>query len=214
MREFEKFPLPVDKAPAFAVRSFYKDDFGCKIKGDVFMTLRDGKTGEIQEHRELKNLIVMDASVMVARLLKDPSEPWHGIYALALGTGSGAWDPMHPPAATVTRRSLYSEICRKTFTSMQFIDGSGVPTTTPTNTVDYTCTVAESESVGPLCEMALLAGMVSNNMSIRNPIMPPDGFYNPAIDQTHYESIINALNFAVINKPATSTFTIVWRITT
>lgn len=214
MREFEVFPKPVDKAPAFAVRSVYKEDFRHLIKGDVFLTLRDGKTGEIQEYRELKNLVVMDASVIVARLLKDPAEPWHGIYALALGTGDSGWDPMNPPAATVTQRSLYSEICRKTFTDTQFIDGDGVPTDVPTNTVDYICTIAESQGVGPLVEMGLLSGMISNNMSIRNPILPPQGPYNPTVDQSHFENLCNYLTFPVINKPATSTLTIIWRITT
>jgi len=210
MREFEKFPLPVDKAPAFAVRGIYKDDFGCKIKGDVFMTLRDGKTGEIQEHREIKNLVVLDASILIARLLRAPSEPHFGIYALSIGTGGPYWDKQSPPAPTVTQRALVSEIARKTFTSVQFIDASGVPTATATHITDYTCTFAESEASGPLVEMGLISPL-SSNMSIKNPV--PVGPYDPTVDLSSYDTLCNYLTFAVLNKPATSTLTITWRLT-
>jgi len=212
MRGFESFPKPVDKAPAFAVRSLYKEDFRYKIKGDVFMTLRDGKTGEIQEHRELKNLVVLDASILLCRLMKDSQEPPHGIYALAVGTGDSGW-PISPPPATDTQRSLYSEICRKTFTSTQFIDGAGVPTVTPTNVIDLSTTYSESEATGPLKEMGLVGGNCSTNMSIRSPVLPPNGPRDVSKNLTLYDTLINYLTFDLISKPATSTFTIIWRLT-
>jgi hypothetical protein len=212
MKEIELFKRPVENAPAFAVRSIQKEDFGRNyIRGDVFITLRDGTSGEIQDYREMKNLVVLDASILIARLLRDPSEPPHGIYALGFGTGASGWDPMNPPAPVVTQRALHSELVRKTFTSIQFIDSGGAPTAVPTHVTDYTCQLAEAEGVGPLVEMGLMSPL-SSNMSVKNPV--PPGPYDPTVDLTLYDTLVNALNFAVINKPATSTLTVVWRLTT
>jgi len=212
MRGIESIAQPQD-APAFAVKSMNHEAFGYHIRGEVFLTLRDGATGEIQEHRELKNLVVKDASILIARLMKDNQEPPHGVLALAVGTGDTGWNLQAPPAPTVTQRSLYSELARKTFTSTQFIDGGGIPTAIPTNVVDFITTFAESEAVGPLVEMALLGGNISTNMAVKNPVLPPNGPYNPAIDLTLFDTEVNYLTFAVVNKPPTSTLTIVWRLT-
>src|SRR5579863_5107540 len=75
-----------------------------KYKGEVFMTLRDAKTGVVQDHRH--NLVVLDASILIARLMKDNAEPPNGIFCLAMGTGDVGWNPMSPPAPTTTQRSL------------------------------------------------------------------------------------------------------------
>lgn len=182
------------------------------IRGDVFITLRDGTTDEVQDHREVRNLIVKDASILVARLMKDNVEPSKGIFVLGVGTGDTGWNPMAPPAPTSTQRALYSELTRKTFSQTQFIDASGVPTAIPTNVVDFEVIYTESEAVGPLVEMGLIGGNISTNMSIRNPVVPPNGAYNPAVDLTTKETLINYLTFPVINKPATSTLQIVWRL--
>jgi hypothetical protein len=120
---------------------------------------------------------------------------------------------MNPPAPTDTQRSLYSELARKTFANTQFIDGDGVPTAIPTNVVDFTTTFAEAEAVGPLVEMGLIGGNVDTNLSIKNPVLPPNGPYDPAVDLTTFDTQVNYLTFAVINKPPTSTLTIVWRLT-
>lgn len=198
---------------AFAVRP--AEDFqesGYYIRGDVFFTLRDGKTKEIQDRRELRNLVVLDASILIARLMKDNLEVPHGIYALAIGSGDSGWSVLNPPAATNTQRSLYAEITRKTFTSTQFIDGAGVPVAYPTRVVDFTTVYTESEAVGPLVEMGLLGGDISTNMSVRNPVTPPNGTYDPTVDLTTYETLCNYLTFQVISKPATSTLEITWRL--
>lgn len=198
---------------AFTVRP--AEDFvgnGYHIRGDVFFKMRDGRTGELQMERELRNLVVLDASILIARLMKDSAEPPHGIFALAVGSGDSGWNPMSPPAPTNTQRSLYSEITRKTFSDTQFVDGSGVPVAYPTKVVDFTTTFTEAEAVGPLVEMGLIGGNVSTNMSIRNPVTPPNGTYNPTVDLTNYDTLVNFLTFPVVNKPATSTFEIVWRL--
>lgn len=178
------------------------------------MTLRDARTGEVQEKRDHRNLVVLDASILIARLLKDNAEPPFGILALAVGSGDVGWNPMIPPAATNTQRALYSEITRKTFTSTQFIDSVGNPTAIPTNVVDYTCLLTESEGVGPLVEMGLIGGNISSNMAVQNPVSPPNGAYDPLVDLSQFETLCNFLTFPVVNKSATSTLELVWRITT
>lgn len=182
------------------------------IRGDVFLTLRDGPSGAVQDKREIRNIIVKDASILVARLMKDNAEPPKGIYVLAMGTGDIGWNPLAPPAPTTTQRSLYSELTRKTFTTTQFVDSAGVPTAIPTPVVDFSTIYTESEAVGPLVEMGLIGGNISTNLSIRNPVLPPNGPYNPLEDLTTKETLINYLTFPVINKPATSTLEIVWRL--
>lgn len=214
MKILERLPSPTASlAVAFACQQ--ADSFGEQgyyIRGDVFITLRDARTGEVQEH-ELRNLVVLDASILIARLMKDNSEPPKGIFALAVGTGAIGWNPMSPPAPTNTQRALYSEITRKTFATTQFINGGGSPVAYPTKVVDFTTTFTESEAVGPLVEMGLLGGNISTNLSITNPVSPPNGPYDPTVDLTTKETLLNYLTFAVVNKPATSTMTIVWRLT-
>lgn len=196
-----------------AMRPRYEEKVGCILRGDVFMTLRDGRTGEVQDERAIRNLIVRDASIIIARLMKDNAEPPKGIYVLAVGTGDTGWNPMAPPAPTNTQRALYSELTRKTFSQTQFIDAGGVPTAIPTNVVDFSTIYTESEAVGPIVEMGLIGGNISTNLSIRNPVSPPNGPYNPLVDLTTKETLVNYLTFPVINKPATSTLEIVWRLT-
>ncbi len=186
---------------------------GYYIRGDVFITMQDARTGEIQEEREHRNLVVMDASILIARLVKNSTEPPFGAFVLAMGTGNGGWDPMAPPAATNTQRSLWSELGRKTFADTDFITSGGAVVSYPTNIVDFTTTFAESEVVGPLDEMGLLGGNISTNMAVRNPVLPANGAYDPTVDLTLYETMLNYLTFPVINKPPTSTLTIVWRLT-
>jgi hypothetical protein len=199
------------------MRVLSKDHF-CKIKGEVFWELRnkDGSTrgGKI-------NTVTMDASILVARFLKGTaapvaniSEPSFGIFALAVGTGDISWNPLAPPPATNTQRSLYNEIGRKQFSSTNFVAADGSISGVPTNVVDYTTTFSESEAVGPLCEMGLLGGDINTNMSIRNPVLPPNGAYDPTVSVVGKDTLINYVTFGVITKPATSTLGWTWRITT
>ena len=210
----EAFPRPRERAPAFAVRPFQEEDFRSgvyHIRGDVFIELHE--KGVLQERRELLNLVVLDASILIARLMKDNQEPPYGIFALAVGTGQVGWNPMSPPAATNTQRALWSELARKTFATTNFVDQNGIPASYPTNVVDFTTTFAEAEAVGPLDEMGLIGGNVNPNLSIRNPVSPPNGPYDPTVNLTNFETLCNFLSFPVINKPPTSTLSVVWRLT-
>jgi len=217
----DSFNQASDAPPLMALGLQYEEDLrkgpghpGYYIRGDVFITLRDAETNEVQDAREVRNIVVLDASILIARLLKNSQEPPFGIFALAIGTGDVGWNPMSPPAATNTQRALYSELTRKTFSSTQFIDTNGLPSSIPTKVVDYTTVFTQSEAVGPLVEMGLIGGNISSNLAIKNPVSPPNGSYDPTVDLTTKETMVNYLCFPVINKPATSTMSITWRLTT
>jgi len=214
MRSVETVPKARERTPGFAVRAACEETFSRSfIRGDVFFTMRDGATGTVQLEQQLRNLVVLDASILIARLMKDNEEPDHGILALAVGTGDTSWPLQTPPAPTVTQRSLYSELARKTFATTAFIDAVGGTSTIPTNVVDFTTTFAESEAVGPLVEMGLLGGNISTNMGTKSRVVPPNGTYDPTVNLVEYDTLVNYLTFPVINKPATSTLSIVWRLT-
>ena len=193
----------------------YKDSFRSGLKGEVFFKLHDAKTGELIEDRHIKNIITRDMSILVSRLLRSNTEPFRGLSMLAVGTGDVGWDPMNPPASTNTQRSLYAEIARKPFASVNFVDAGGLPTAIPTNVVDFTTTFTETEAVGPLVEMGLLGGDANPLLpSVRNPILPPNGAFDPTVDVVGKDQLCNYLTFPVINKPAMAVLTLTWRITT
>jgi hypothetical protein len=166
------------------------------LHGEYWMFLKDSKTGEILEERHGTNIIVNTASILIARLLKDNTEPDAGISYLAVGTGAVGWNLQNPPQPTVTQTKLENEIKRKAFTTddVSFIDPTtGEPTVVPTNVVDFTCTFNETEAVGPLVEMTLFGG--------------------DATDLADSGSMINYRTFPVLNKTNSMTFTIIFRIT-
>lgn len=217
----EKFLRPRDSAEA---RPLFRADLHMRTEevvrpyvGEVFWELRDSSTGAIISSGYKKNIVTLDASILVARLMKSPpvpntSEPRFGCYALAVGTGDVGWDLQNPPIATDTQRSLYNEIARKQFQVTEFIDGEGSVSGIPTRVVDFTTTFSESEAVGPLVEMGIIGGDVDTNLSITNPILPPNGIYDPTVDVVGKDMLVNYLTFPVINKPANSQLGWTWRL--
>lgn len=192
-----------------AVSYFHKETYnGPKGQALIRLEHNDGRV----EERHLNNIIVQDFSVLLARLAKDPLEPLHGVYALAVGTGDTGWDLQNPPTETNTQRSLYSEIGRKTFVDTDFVSSGGSPVAYPTNIVDFTTTFAESEAVGPLVEMGLIGGDMSDDLGVTNPITPSNGPYDDTVDVVGNDLLVNYLTFPVINKPATARLTITWRL--
>jgi len=212
MKNAEAFRPPTEGGFGVALVTRVEEDARCHIRGDVFLKMHDARTGELQYEWEKRNLVVFDASILIARLMKDNKEPPFGCFCLAMGTGDTGWNPMAPPAPTNTQRALYSEIARKTFANTQFIDGGGLPVAYPTKVVDFQTIFTESEAVGPLVEMGILGGNISTNLSIKNPVSPPNGPYNPTLDLTTKETMVNYLTFPIISKPATSTLAITWRL--
>lgn len=214
----EKLSKARDLSSSFGMRIRERESFVSIYSGEIFWELRDGKTGELQDSGNFKNVVTKDASILVARLMKSPatpnvSTPSFGVYALAVGTGDVGWDPLNPPSATNTQRSLYNELARKQVSVSSFIDSGGSIAGIPTNVVDFTTTFSESEAVGALTEMGLLGGDVDTNMAVTNPILPANGTYDPTVDVTGKDMLVNYKTFGAITKPATSTLSWTWRLT-
>jgi len=173
----------------------HKEEFH-HLKGEWSIILKDTVTGAI-ERRNGTNIIVNTASILIARLLKDNHEPDGGITYLAVGTGSPGWNLQNPPQPTNSQTKLNNEIARKAFTTedVTFVDpDTGEPTSVPTNVIDFTCTFAETEAVGPIVEMGLFGG--------------------DATDAVDSGTEVNYRTFPVINKTNSMTLTIIFRITT
>ena len=209
------------RRPAFrgGMRIHHEDRLAKAIYGgEIFWKLHDSRTGVLLSEGHMKNIVTLDASILIARLMKSTStpnvsEPSFGVFALAVGTGDVGWDPLNPPTATDTQRSLYNELARKQITNSDFITSGGTISGIPTKVVDYTTTFSEAEAVGGLVEMGLLGGDVDTNMTVTNPILPPNGAYDDTVDVVGKDMLVNYLTFPVINKPANSTLTWVWRLT-
>lgn len=217
----EKFPKVSDRNGGVATNrgglAHRSTDSVHPYKGEVFWKLFDSKTGDLLSEGHRNNIVTRDASILVARLMKSPpipntSEPRFGCYALAVGTGDVGWDLQNPPVATDTQRSLYNEISRKQMQVSEFIDANGGVSGIPTRVVDFTTTFSESEAVGPLVEMGILGGDVDTNLSITNPILPPNGIYDDTVDVVGKDMLVNYLTFPVINKPANSQLGWTWRL--
>jgi len=163
-----------------------------RVHGDIFMTMKH-KDGSV-EHRVMENVIVDVASELMAERFKEhDGDASGGILVLAVGSGSPGWDLQNPPPATAAQTQLVNEIERKTFTRSYYVDHAGSESLTRTNIVDYETTYEETEAVGPLVEMGLFGGVGATT--------PGSG------------TMVNYHTFPVWNKPATSTLTIVWRLT-
>ena len=160
-----------------------------------------------------KNVITNDASIFVARLVADPTEPTAGAFALAVGTGDTGWNLQSVPAASATQGSLYAEIDRKQFSSIDFIDGDGNVSAIPTNILDFTVTFSTSEAVGPLVEMGIVCAPIDISAPLSVNTIPEADWNDAAIDRRSYDTFLNVRNFNVINKPGTMTLTFVWRVT-
>lgn len=181
------------------------------MQGEVFIEMRDGSTGELLHSDHRKNIITLDASILVAMLARDPNSRNYGVYMLAVGTGAtGAL--LSPDAPDARQRKLNGEIARKAFSSTTFRDGSGNAVAIPTNIVDFTCTFSESEAVGPLNEMGLISP-ISANPLITNPNPNAYPTRDTTVDLSLYDILVNYLSYSVISKPSTATLSITWRLT-
>lgn len=144
---------------AFSLKRAFYAFFNRPIaKTDIWVTV----TQRGQEPRKIvlgSNVVVDSASILLARLVKDSSEPAGGITYLALGTGGIGWDLLNPPAADPEQEGLETEIFRVTPSASRFIDsGSGLESLVPTNIVDFDFHIAEAEAVGALMELGLFGG--------------------------------------------------------
>jgi len=194
----------------FGLNSHYQDMI-LGARGQFFIEVKDAKTGEIQDYRELDNIITRDGGVLAAMLFAAGSTGTSGLTMLAVGTG--ATGPLlNPDAPDPRQRHLNAEIARKPFSSTTFRNQAGAVSAVPTNIVDFTTIFGESEAVGPLNEMGLMRTK-SLNPLVTNPVPSVFPTYDPTIDLTLYDIEANYLTFSVVSKPNTSILTITWRLT-
>ena len=164
-----------------------------RVRGHVRAILRDTKTGKEQFFDLGENIVVNDASIIVASLVTDPTSRV-GLTHLAVGTGYGTGTPQNPQPAERTDDKLETELFRKVFNRTAFIDGDGNETVTPTSVVDYETIFTETEAVGPITEMGLLSSTTD------------------VVGDTANTMLFNHRRISVMNKPSTATLTIIFRI--
>lgn len=189
----EKFKLGLRKQLFKIATGVKEEEFYKGPKGRLTLVAKiDDKV--VYEHIQ-DNIIVNTASILIARLLKDNSEPDAGISYLAVGSGNDSWDPFDPPAPTTSQTLLEDEFYRKTISKATFVDPqTGEPTTIPTNIVDYATSFSEAEAVGPIMELALFGGEATSTIDTG--------------------TMLNWRTFPVLNKTNAMTLTIIFRITT
>lgn len=197
------------------ISSMYQEKLP-SLQGEVFVREIDPGTGDTRNMWSKKNLIVLDSSLLIAALLKDNQEPNFGINMLAVGTGAtGAI--LNPDAPLSTQRRLNNELARKSFSEITFRDSSGGAVSYRTSVVDFTCVFSQSEAVGPWNEMALMS-TISGSSGVTNPNPNFSGAggetYDPTVDTSLYDTLVNYLTFSVMSKPNNAIMAITWRITT
>lgn len=191
-------------------------DIGSFIReGQVYLRLEDMQ-GQLLWDRELKNLIVYDAGILAARVFRDSTDPNpgrnNGITMLAVGTGATG-DPNNPDPPRKEQRRLNRELARRPFaTEPTYRDAAGAAVSYPTNVLDFTTVFRDGEAVGALNEMCLLY-TESMDPNTTNPIPQKPLQYDPTVDVTGKDILVNYLTFGVINKPTLSVLTVTWRIT-
>lgn len=137
-----------------------------KLEGKLLFKVYDSATGELIYNYESSNIIVNTASILLARLLKNNTEPQRGISHLAVGSGNPSWDLFNPPSPTTSQTRLENEFYRKAIDYTTFIHPvTGEPTNAYTNIVDYVVTLGESEAVGPIVEFGLFGGDATDELN-------------------------------------------------
>lgn len=184
-------------------------------KGHVFIELT-WPDGTVIETREHQNMIVWDAGILIARLLKNSLVPnlnkHNGINMLAVGTGAVGSD-RNPDAPKKGQRRLNTELFRKVVTATYRTENGQDATAFPTHVIDFTATFGTGEANGPLNEMGLLSAYNVNNPSPGNPIVNGPDDYDETIDVTNLDLFANYFTFPLLTKPVGSVMTVTWRFT-
>jgi len=171
----------------------FQDSYKSGMRGELFINVYEGDT--LLDYFHFKNIVTEKASVMLARLMKNPSEPLNGVYALGVGSGSPSWDPMSPPPATASQVYLVNELARVQFDSINFIktDGSGEVSPVPTYIIDCTANFPATIGTGPWMELGVFGDTPT-------PLIPNTG------------TLVTYRTLAVLNKTPTMSFTVVYRL--
>lgn len=194
----------------------HADEIVRKPKGHFIIELFD-LHGNLLDRRESDNIITLDAGVFSAMHFAagpNPSPPVSGLTMLCVGSGATG-SILTPDAPDPRQRMLNAEVTlgRKPLTSV-YRTASGAVSSVPTHVVDFTATFGEGEAVGPLNEMGLIR-TISQNPLVRTPITPTPVFpaYDPTVNLTLFDVMINYGTFGVITKPSASSLSFTWRLT-
>lgn len=182
-----------------------------RMKGEVFLHLVDSDTGEILLDAHIDNLVVLDGGILAAMLFAAGATGTSGLTMLGVGTGATG-SILNPDVPDPRQRHLNAEIARKPFSSVTFRTEAGAVSSVPTHIVDFTTIFGIGEAVGPLNEMGLMR-TISMNPLVTNPVPSVFPVYDPTIDMTLYDDMVNYLTFGVVTKPNNSVLTITWRLT-
>jgi len=194
----------------------HEDEVVRKPKGHFTLELRDLK-GNLLDRRESDNIITLDCGVFSAMHFAagpNPSPAVSGLTMLCVGSGATG-SILSPDSPDPRQRMLNAEVTlgRKPVTAI-YRTGSGAVSSVPTHVVDFTATFGEGEAVGPLNEMGLLR-TISQNPLVRTPITPTPVFpaYDPTVNLTLFDVMINYGTFGVITKPSAASLSFTWRLT-
>lgn len=129
------------------------------LKGaEIFLEHKDSDGKILTLDKLGHNEIVDVASLLTAALFKDPSII-NGLTHLAVGTGDGLWNPFNPPAPDILRTTLVTELARKSWSQIYFVDPiTGNPSVARTNVVDFVGSFGIGEAVGAITELATFGG--------------------------------------------------------
>ena len=184
--------------------------------GEIFWELLN-EDGSSASRGHKKNIVTKDAGILLAWLMANKTAAAFGIKYLAVGSGDPSWDPMNPPPATVTQRSLYTELARVAFTGTPtFYTNTGSSSSYPTNVVDFSFAFTSSQAVGPIVKMGLIGGDCNANAATRSPILPPNpgaSYNNPPVGVDGKDILCNYVTFPVVNKGPTQTLSYTRRLT-
>lgn len=208
-----------------------------KPHGQISMILHKGgvydiktgsiKNGEIISQKNIDNLIVDKASVLMAARMAPGAITGstaaalqgdfldHGLQYLAIGVGilkdpskpydkvtnpvdTTNWDLQDPNQELLTDIKLQGELFRKPFTSWCFVNPDGSESQTKTNVLKLVTTFVENEAIGPLTEMGLFGGDAQ------------DWNNGTGKDTGH---MFNYKTYSVWNKPSDARLSISWVIT-
>ena len=149
--------------------------------------------GRIERRHLGHNVIVFDASLLIAQLCKGEDVP--GFTHLAVGIGQPEWDKFDPPAETPDVSRLASEVARVEADDIYFVkeDGSGAPSETRTRIVDFLFTFTEPLANAPLVEQGVFGGTGAS--------------------LTNGGTMVNYRTHSVWNKPVGSRLSLLWRFT-
>lgn len=199
MQMIEQIKKPVGEIKLIAHRGqgIFRPWTDSMEKDPRFGTL-DLSNVEILKSFEDKNLIVNQASVLMAQRMAPGDLGTAGIGYLALGTGVGTGTQAAPQTEDPTLLALRQEVFRKAITSWTYLDATGKAVASPPNgtgVIQFTTTFAVNEANYAITEMGLFGGTASGS--------------------ANSGSLFNFKVFPVWNKTSAlnASLTIIWTIT-